>query len=365
MEILEKPSPRVTQLIEYLEILHQGTTTKEVFEGYEATLRSCTPFEVNSALDSVLSKADDIESYTLSVARFIRSCSTGLESQEPVVYPLGSLFYNFDQENKMVGKILLKLQEYSKALGKGDESAFDKLIALVTNFDLLETHYVRLQNELFPLFEQTSGEHSCVKLMWSIQDTALRLKKEVLTSSKEDLSAFWKIFGQFYFNCEILRYREELILLPVAYRAAGSQEETFEVGENLGGFLSKTGMLSNQQLEAIFQVLPVDIAFIGADDRVKYYSDPPHRIFPRSPQIIGRLVSNCHPPKSVDTVEEIVTSFKEGSSDSEEFYLTVQGKFIHIQYYAVRSEEGEYLGTLEVSTDASHVRALEGEKRLL
>ena len=101
------------------------------------------------------------------------------------------------------------------------------------------------------------------------------------------------------------------------------------------------------------------------DDRLQFYSDPPHRIFPRSPQLIGRLVQNCHPPKSVATVETILTSFKEGSEDSAEFYLTIGEKFIHIEYYAVRNVKGSYLGTLAVTQDATHLRELVGQKRLL
>jgi len=130
-------------------------------------------------------------------------------------------------------------------------------------------------------------------------------------------------------------------------------------------FASKTGSLTQDQLEAIFNVLPLDIAFIGSDDRVKFYSDPPHRIFPRSPAVIGRLVQNCHPPKSVAVVEEILRTFKSGERDSAEFWLDLHGKFVHIEYFAVRGPDGTYLGTLESSMDATHLRSLEGEKRLL
>jgi len=41
------------------------------------------------------------------------------------------------------------------------------------------------------------------------------------------------------------------------------------------------------------------------------------------------------------------------------------GKFIHIQYFALRNDKGEYIGTLEVSQDLSEYRALEGEQRIL
>ena len=43
----------------------------------------------------------------------------------------------------------------------------------------------------------------------------------------------------------------------------------------------------------------------------------------------------------------------------------MNGSFIHIQYFAVRDGEKNYLGTLEVSQDATKLRALTGEKRLL
>jgi hypothetical protein len=67
----------------------------------------------------------------------------------------------------------------------------------------------------------------------------------------------------------------------------------------------------------------------------------------------------------VATVEKILESFKSGDEDTAEFWLTVKERFIHIRYYAVRGESGEYLGTLEVSQDVTGIRALEGEKRLL
>ena len=43
----------------------------------------------------------------------------------------------------------------------------------------------------------------------------------------------------------------------------------------------------------------------------------------------------------------------------------MKGKFILIEYYALRDENGEYLGTLEVSQDLTEARSLEGEQRIL
>ncbi len=264
-----------------------------------------------------------------------------------------------------------------KKQGQEQEQDADisSLKALVASSDLLYSHYVRLQNELFPLFEQSDAHHSCVKLMWALQDKALAWRKEVL-SDHASLAEFWKSFGQFFFHVQILLYREQHILFPVAFRSIAEERATGKNPAILSHadrqglvhpslFVSPTGSLDFSVLEQVFKLLPLDIAFIGSDDRLQYYSDPPHRIFPRSPQLIGRLVQNCHPPKSVATVEKILTSFKEGSEDSAEFYLHVGERFIHITYYAVRKVDGSYLGTLEVTQDATALRALEGEKRLL
>ena len=126
-----------------------------------------------------------------------------------------------------------------------------------------------------------------------------------------------------------------------------------------------TGQLTLEQVDQIFRHLPVDLSFVDASGHVRYYSETPERIFPRSPAAIGRHVENCHPPKSVHMVREIVRAFETGERDQAEFWIQMKGRFIHIQYFAVRNPEGEFLGTLEVGQDATHIRGLEGERRLL
>jgi DUF438 domain-containing protein len=111
--------------------------------------------------------------------------------------------------------------------------------------------------------------------------------------------------------------------------------------------------------------LPVDMTFVDEHDEVRYFSTPGHRIFPRSKAIIGRLVENCHPPSSVHIVKELLDAFKAGKKDKESFWIQMGPKFILIQYFAVRDEQGNYRGTLEVSQDISEIRKLEGEKRLM
>ncbi|AKP67843.1 DUF438 domain-containing protein [Companilactobacillus ginsenosidimutans] len=127
-----------------------------------------------------------------------------------------------------------------------------------------------------------------------------------------------------------------------------------------------TGKLNLDELTAIFEIMPVDMTFVDANDRVKWFSNSPERVFPRTKAVIGRAVINCHPPKSVDKVMAILKDFHEGKSDQNEFWINLHGEtFVYIRYYALRDDDGEYLGCLEVSQDVTHIRSLEGEKRLL
>lgn len=124
------------------------------------------------------------------------------------------------------------------------------------------------------------------------------------------------------------------------------------------------GQLPAEVINAILCNLPVDISFIDADDKVAYYSDSSHRIFPRSLGVIGRDVKNCHPPKSLHVATEILEPFKRGERNKAEFWLELGGKFIRIQYLALRNKQGTHLGCLEVGQDATHFARCRGSRLL-
>ncbi len=104
---------------------------------------------------------------------------------------------------------------------------------------------------------------------------------------------------------------------------------------------------------------------MGGDDKVKYFSQGRERIFQRNRAILGRDVRQCHPPASAHIVDKILEDFRSGRQNRAPFWINMGGRFIHIEYFALRGEDGEYLGTLEVSQDLTGYRALEGEKRIL
>ena len=127
----------------------------------------------------------------------------------------------------------------------------------------------------------------------------------------------------------------------------------------------ETGALSEEEVAAVLDSLPVDISFVDKEDRVKYFNKAGKRIFVRPNAVIGRRVQLCHPKKSVHIVNKILESFKTGKKDVAEFWIQMNNRLIHIRYFAVRDKNGKYLGTIEVTQDITDIKRIEGEKRLL
>jgi uncharacterized protein len=132
----------------------------------------------------------------------------------------------------------------------------------------------------------------------------------------------------------------------------------------------QVGSLTPEQITLLLTHLPVDVTFVDEGNDVRYYSGGQHRIFERTPDIIGRNVLNCHHPDSVRFVMRILEDFRNGVRDTAEFWIQTRpddqgGRFIHIRYFAVRDAQGKFYGTLEITQDVTDIRKLQGERRLL
>ena len=123
--------------------------------------------------------------------------------------------------------------------------------------------------------------------------------------------------------------------------------------------------LESEIIEFILNSLPVEISFVDENDKVKYFNKNGDRIFPRPRSVIGKKVQQCHPMKSLNKVIEIIEAFKNGKRDVANFWINLNGRLIYIRYFAVRDNNGKYLGTLEVSQDITDIKKIQGEKRLL
>lgn len=146
----------------------------------------------------------------------------------------------------------------------------------------------------------------------------------------------------------------------------GVDTSTVTTGHRNGDFMQLfTGSFNAEELTAVLNALPVDITFVDKDDKVKYFSQTPDRVFQRNRAILNRDVRHCHPPASAHIVDKILDDFRSGRQSRAPFWINMKGKMIHIEYFALRNDKGEYLGCLEVSHDVTYYRELEGEQRIL
>ncbi len=123
--------------------------------------------------------------------------------------------------------------------------------------------------------------------------------------------------------------------------------------------------LPHATIEAMLNSLPVEISFVDEADTVRYFNKNGDRIFPRPRAVVGRKVQDCHPRKSLHVVNQILEDFKAGKRGSANFWIDLKGRKIYIRYFPVRSSEGRYLGTLEVTQDITDIQVIKGQKRLL
>lgn len=318
--------------------------------------------------------------------------------------PPGHPVDTFKKENRELEKLI---DEMEQLLGIAPYLKPDEvrgwMVKLHARFNQLldvDKHYQRKEYLLFPYLEklEITGPP---KVMWGKHDETRELIKAALeavtapgeVSPEEALTLAEMVFQPAVQAVNDMIMKEEEILLPMAmdkltdsdwyniyqqtmefgYCLYDPQEEwkpeDVEVGDvQYGGqnlVQLTTGNFSLEEMEALFKVLPIDLTFVDKNDKVRFFSLGPDRVFTRNRAILGRDVRNCHPPSSVDIVDRILEDFKSGRENSAAFWINFKGKFIYIEYFALRGKDGGYLGTVEFTQDLTHVRSLEGEQRLL
>lgn len=268
----------------------------------------------------------------------------------------------------------------------------DILLKELRELQEFDAHYLKKENILFPYLEKKDKYFEGLTIMWSLHDEArenIAKMIEILEEDKFDDNDFNIQIGKLFFSLLGIVHKEEHILFPAAMEVIEDSEwdemnvQSLEYGfpfiespviekkelnvKEFDGmtFKTDTGELTFEQVLLIFNALPVDLSFVDENNKLRYFTRPKDRIFPRSPAAIGRDVRNCHPAKSVHIVEEIIEELRSGRRDKAIFWINLKGRMILIQYFALRNDKGEYKGVLEVSQDITEIRALEGERRLL
>lgn len=384
-----------------------GTCTPDEFAYAEQSLKGVYKDE------EILEKMDDL--LELFDGVLVRA-----ENEYPENHPL----WAYLEEINAVEKVALEADE----LLKQEKFIKNPWIGVFDSLAEWRTHLSRKQNQLYPMLED-HGFDRPTRIMWTFDDAVRDAISASYALLREDkYEEFLASVPETLAKLRDLNSKELEVLLPTSYKLLSDEEfvrmskNDHEIGyaiinapglyvvpgindsaaqlngnnsaqggavsneflNDLAGLLSKyvgpvggapvgkdavldvaTGKLTLEQINLLFRHLPVDLSYVDENELVKFYSDTAHRIFPRSANVIGREVKNCHPAKSVHIVEEIVEKFRSGEQSQAEFWINKPGLFIYVIYTAVRDENGKFRGVLEMMQDCTHIRELEGSRTLL
>lgn len=396
-EFLQNKEFRIKKMIEIVQKLKGGAGPEAISTEYGDFISQVTPHDILNLEKTFLEQGVSVSEIKMNIEKQLSIFKVGLDTYKWNMPSANHPLKFYMEENRVLNEVLDWIA--TEVIAKKEELADDIIIELnskLIKISKFENHYVRKENIIFPFMEKL-GYEKPMGVMWSLDDDARNLWKKLLKNVKEQNMLTTEMIEDLQKLVMLMKgtiFKENKIIFPVAMdRLTEDQwediykqslleeyfyiepptkksyiEETKESEENNAaeGYISLggTGLLKIEDIVLMLNHLPVDITFVDNNDRVRYFSTPKDRIFPRSAAIIDRKVQNCHPPESIHVVEQVVRELKEGK-DSVDFWLEYRGRFVYIRYMAVRDEKGNYQGTLEVTQDVTEIRNLQGEKRLL
>jgi len=405
-EVIDNKANRIRVLKDIIKHLHAGNPPEQVQRQMREIVRQTDASEIMAMEQELIAEGMPVEEVR-SMCDLHSKVTRDVLVQLPIRKAIapGHPVDTFRRENEALRGAIAAMTQALAELQSTKEAA--DAAAILLRFrqsfnDLMDIdkHYQRKEHALFSCLER-HGITGPSKVMWAKDDDVRNLLKrlgECIHSGTDDIEK-WKVnlveaANAVFKAVPEMIYKEENILLPMSLEtlsedewaeiwsvspkygwcivepqqgytpAVGTTPESMKVPPS-GALMLPTGNVSLEQLAAVFSTLPLDLTFVDADDRVAFFTEGPDRIFARSKAIIGRKVQHCHPPRSVETVDQILDDFRAGRQNVAEFWINFHDKFVHVRYFAVRNFDGAYLGTVELTQDLTPLRALQGERRLL
>ena len=403
-EIINNREYRQKVLKELILELHQGKSVEDVKSRFATLIEGVSVTEISEMEQALIAEGMPVEEIQnlcdVHAAVFkgsIEEIHAATKGEDVPGHPV----HTFRQENQALEQLINdEILPQVEALRNGDGQAVEKLNKSLEQLWEIDRHYSRKENLLFPYMEKY-GITAPPKVMWGVDDEIRAQIKEARKAATDGQTAgavAADLLTAAVDRVNEMIFKEENILFPMVLDTLSEDEwvtirdASDEIGyclvqpevrwnparvdvveketgkgvppSNDGYVLFDAGLMLPEEINAMLNTLPIDITFVDREGSVKYFSQGKERIFARPKTIIGRQVSNCHPPASVHIVEEIVADLMSGKKDHEDFWIRMGEKFVYIRYFAVRNAQGEYLGTVEVSQDIKEIQELTGEKRL-
>lgn len=375
----------------FMQVLNRQDVVENIQKNAQI-IENTEAIDIIVLVDQLMRENLPLEVLKTGINKFLNVLGKTIKAMPEASYPEGGLLSAFKVVNDQLDAQLKAIKPMVRQLNSDkDEEVIPKLLKALIDLQVFEAYYTIKENILFPLIEKHWPDYRCLGVMWSFHDDIrfhLRRSIELISDIIVDRKAFNREIGNLFFAMYAIRLREEKLLYPLVessisarelnallpecqalklpfYHETAFRQENITKSEFNGLIQLATGALSPEQIDLMINHLPVDITFVDESNKVRFFSSPQHRIFPRSKAIIGRDVHNCHPPESVHIVEEIVENLRSGKKDTASFWIRLKGQMVLIQYFALRDASGNYKGVIEVSQEITKIQSLEGEKRLL
>ena len=285
-----------------------------------------------------------------------------------------------------VGHPLNRLTEENKALDALIEATKVKVASKTATVDdvnevrQVSIHYAKKGDLLYPHLKVAYDISGPSLVMWTV-DGDIRDGFGRLARAESIDDAWYEEFDGLLTRAQEMIYKEQNILFPICaenfsteewyqiYKDTEQYEEIFGVervawAEAEAALAAKAaptsgdsntialigGSLTLEQLDAMLNTMPMEITFVDHVDINRYFNDG-EKVFKRPTTAIGRDVFSCHPPKVEPIVRGIIESFRNGERDNVAVWLEKVGRPFYVNYMAVRDQNNNYLGTLELVQD--------------
>ena len=404
-EMINNREYRQKILKELIGELHEGKSVEEVKARFADLIEGVAATEISEMEQALINEGMPVEEVQrlcdVHAAVFKGSIEEIHRPVNEAEIP-GHPVHTFKEENRALEALISeKLLPAVKAAESKDSGEYTgPLSNIFKELWEIDKHYSRKENLLFPYMEKYDIT-APPKVMWGVDDEIRAQIKEVLTllkdGSADKKETLEKAAATGDRILEMI-FKEENILFPMVLETltedewveiekasdeigyclynpvmrwlpmgcgASGEKQKPKVDEAAGYVHFDAGYMLPEEINALLNTLPIDMTFVDKNGEVKYFSQGKERIFARPKTIIGRQVSNCHPPASAHIVEGIVADLMSGKKDHEDFWIKMGDKYVYIRYFAVRNAKGEYLGTVEVSQDIKPIQEITGEKRLV
>ena len=383
---MEQPERRIEQLKAYLRRLGEGEDLESVRKDFVSTFSDVDAHEIMDAEQQLMAEGTPLEEVQrlCDVHSALFHGTAGCESHSSaheggikftaliLAGIKGHPLHTFTKENEAIQIVI-------------DKWKADKNFDTFRRLREVGIHYDKKGDLIYTLLKvkyDITGPHS---VMWTVDDE-IRHEVSLLVKEHDEMpDDAWLIRADAVIaRIEEMIYKETNILFPIcaehftdeewrsiyydskayavclgvenkAWEGSAENSTHSEKSDKSGEIIFPSGHLTLPQLTALLNTIPMEISFIDADNINRYFNEG-FKVFKRPGMALDRDVFSCHPPKIEPMVRSIIDSFRSGKADRVQEWVEKDGHLMLVQYMAVRDQQGNYLGTVELDQNMDIAR---------